>query len=491
MYPRAVSLHLGLLVVYSALQVLLGLWIGRRVKGARDFFVAGRGLGPGLVFATFVAANIGAGSTVGASGLGYRDGLSAWWWVGSAGIGSLVLAFAVGPRIRRLAEAHDLRTVGDFLEYRYHRGVRAIVAALLWVGTLAILAGQLIAIAWILNVVAGLPKYAGCLIGGAVVTTYFTAGGLLTSAWVNLVQVTVKLVGFALAVPLVLAHTGGLGGLFAASPPADDYTSFLSGGGSGWPYLALLAPAFIVSPGLLQKIYGARDDRAVRLGVAGNAFVLLLFAFVPAILGMAAHALHPGLPNRELALPTLLTLDLPPLVGSLGLAAVFSAEVSSADAILFMLSTSLSQDLYRRFLRPAASDADVLRVARLAAVAGGALGVVLAIAAPTVIGALSFFYSVLSVSLFVPVVAGLYTHRTGTPEALAAIAAGIAGLVAAQLAPDAFLGFPPVLAGLVAAGLACAVGLGLSLARSESALAHQGGGDPPVPPAPPVRPRNP
>ena len=39
-----------------------------------------------------LAANIGAGSTVGATGLGYRDGISAWWWVGSAAIGSLVLS---------------------------------------------------------------------------------------------------------------------------------------------------------------------------------------------------------------------------------------------------------------------------------------------------------------------------------------------------------------------------------------------------------------
>ena len=93
-------------------------------------------LGPGLLFATFLAANIGAGSTIGAAGLGYRDGLAAWWWVGSAGIGSLVLALWVGPRIRRIAAEHDLRTVGDFLEWRYDRRVRAIIAVLLWVGTI-------------------------------------------------------------------------------------------------------------------------------------------------------------------------------------------------------------------------------------------------------------------------------------------------------------------------------------------------------------------
>src|SRR3982074_161104 len=102
------SFHLALLLAYSAALVGLGLLIGRRVRGARDFFVAGRGLGPGLIFSTMLAANIGAGSTVGATGLGYRDGLAAWWWVGSAGVGSIILAVWIGPAIRRLAAKHDL-----------------------------------------------------------------------------------------------------------------------------------------------------------------------------------------------------------------------------------------------------------------------------------------------------------------------------------------------------------------------------------------------
>src|SRR5215467_15208474 len=98
------NLHLIVLVIYSLALMALGLWIGRRVRGASDFFVAGRGLGAGLVFSTMLAANIGAGSTVGATALGYANGLSAWWWVGSAGLGSLVLAFLIGPSIRREAE---------------------------------------------------------------------------------------------------------------------------------------------------------------------------------------------------------------------------------------------------------------------------------------------------------------------------------------------------------------------------------------------------
>src|SRR5262245_28949319 len=180
----------------------IGLWVGRRVATSTDFFVAGRRLGPGLLFSTMLAANIGAGSTVGATSRGYVGGIAAWWWVGSAAIGSLILAFLIGPSIRRVAAAHDLRTLGDYLEFRYSRSVRAVISSLTWIGSVFILASQLIGLAWILNVVVGVPKPIGCVAGGVVITVYFTAGGLLTSAWVNVVQLTVKMAGFALALPL-------------------------------------------------------------------------------------------------------------------------------------------------------------------------------------------------------------------------------------------------------------------------------------------------
>src|SRR5262245_45325685 len=204
----------------------IGLRLGRYVRGASDFFVAGRSLGPGLIFSTMLAANIGAGSTVGATGLGYAGGVGAWWWVGSAAIGSLILAFWIGPAMRREAAAHDLRTVGDYLEFRYDRSVRAIVSALLWIGSLAILAGQLIALGSILNVVVGLPFVAGCAIGGLVITVYYTAGGLLTAAWINVIQLVVKLAGFALAVPIVLQVVGGWDALAAVRPEDRAYWSF-------------------------------------------------------------------------------------------------------------------------------------------------------------------------------------------------------------------------------------------------------------------------
>jgi solute:Na+ symporter, SSS family len=184
----------------------------------------------------------------------------------------------------------------------------------------------------------------------------------------------------------------------------------------------------------------------VRVGIGIQAAALALFAFVPALLGMAARATHPGLTNPNIVLPTLLVEQLPPWFGALALAAIFSAEVSACDAILFMLATSLSQDLYKRFLQPEADDREVLFIARLAS-----LAVVLALLLETVQSALAIFYALLGVSLLAPVVGGLYLPRAGAPEALAAIAAGNITLLVARFALPASLAWiDPTIAGLLA-----------------------------------------
>lgn len=409
-----------------------------------------------------LASNIGAGATIGATGLGYRDGISAWWWSGSAAIGSIFLALFVGPRLWRIAAERNLYTAGDYLETRYGPTVRAIVASLIWLATLSILAGQLIAGAAVLTVVAGVPRWVGTMISALVMTVTFVSGGLLGSTWVNAVQLVVLLCGFIAALPIVLGAAGGISGILANPNVPSTFGDFLhsSGPGSGWTWVIALAPAFIISPGLMQKAYGASSAKAVSRGIGFQAIALAAFAFVPPLFGMAARAIHPGITDPNLVLPTLLVEQLSPALGALALAAVFSAEVNTCDALLFMLSTSLSQDLYKRFLRPQATDAQLLRVARWAAFAGGVGGVLFALRLATVIDALKIFYSLLGVTLLVPVIGGLYVRRAGSVEALVSMAAGIATLLVVRFAFVArYPWMDPTAAGLVAAAIAFGITL--------------------------------
>jgi SSS family solute:Na+ symporter len=262
--------------------------------------------------------------------------------------------------------------------------------------------------------------------------------------------------------PFVLTEAGGLPALFGPGMPAwfGDIT-YSAGPGSGWTLVALTGPAFVISPGLIQKAYGAAGVPALRKGIGLNAVALMAFAFLPVLAGMSARVLDPNITDPNTVLPTLLAQHVPAWLGALALAALFSTAVDTCDGILFMLSTSLSQDVYKRHVNPAATDQQLLRVARVISVGAGAIGIVLSIYLATVIGALRLFYSVLGVSLFVPVLGGLISKRAGAREALAAIAVGLVTLVVVGLGPlrAMYPWLDPTLTGILASAIAFAVTL--------------------------------
>jgi SSS family solute:Na+ symporter len=443
-----VPLLFALLVAYSIAIIALGWWMGRAVRASADFFVAGRSLSAGLIFATFLAANIGAGSTVGATGAAYAEGWAAWWWNGSAAIGSLVLAFWVGPRIWEQAQRLGFLTVGDFLEHHFGPAVRGLAAAIIWAGSFFILCAQLRGAAEVLTRVGGVSLETGAFIASIATVASFVMGGLKSAAWVNVLQLAIILSGFVLAAPYAAANAGGFLDLAGGS-------SFWRGDTIGWHTLFLLGPAFFLSPGLIQKAFGARDERALSRGVALNGIALLFFACLPVVLGVAAQALEPGLPRPEMALPAVLADHVPFAVGALALAAVFSAELSSADAVLFMLATSGARDFYRGLLRPRATDAQVLTVARIMAVTGAIAGFLLTFAFDSVLSSLRLFYQLMTVTLFAPILGGLFLPRAGRWGALASMLVGVSTLITVHIATGgAGYGWAePHFLGLIASGI--------------------------------------
>ena len=132
-----------------------------------------------------------------------------------------------------------------------------------------------------------------------------------------------------------------------------------------------------------------------------------------------------------------------------------------------MLSTSSSKDLYQRFVNPGASDTQVLRVARIAAVTGGLAGMFLAIRLATVIDALSIFYSLMSATLFVPVAGALLVPKATARDAMAAIVGGVGTLLTVYFATTGKGWWDPSLWGL----LGSSIGFTLSrlLTRSTTA----------------------
>ncbi len=402
---------LTFIIIYAVILVALGAFIGRRAKNASDFFVAGRNFSSGLLFTTLIAANLGAGSTVGVTALAYQHGLSAWWWIGSAGIGSMILAFIVGPRIWRISREHNFYTLSDYLDERYSKFFSGVISLMMSVGTLALFAGQLLGIAWILEVVADVPKTQGVIAGAIVTTLYFAAGGLLSSAIVNIIEVAVILIGFIIALPYAWSYAGGIEGVHA-SVSSESYFDFFGMGSSAIiGYIVMLVPSFFISPGLIGKVFAAKNERAIKIGTAMNGIVQLIFAVIPVLIGMCAYSCFPDLTRADLALPTAMKNMMPFYAAIIALAAIFAAEVSTADTVLYMLAGSLVNDLYRRFINPNISDKKLLWSSRITSLICGIIGVFLALKLESIISALTIFYSLMSVSLSAPLIFGLFTKR--------------------------------------------------------------------------------
>ncbi len=321
--------------------------------------------------------------------------------------------------------------MGDFLEWRFDRVVRGAIAGVLWLGTLSLLAGSSSRWPGPSTCSLGAPRACGLLVCGGHPDRVLRARRHPGRGLVNVLQLVSQLVGFALAVPFAWSAAGGWSGLRAAAGAehAADFGSVVGMGVSGILGLAVMfVPSFIVSPGLIQKAFGGPHVAAPRARRrSGNAAALAVFAFVPALLGMAmraarARSREPGAGAARASRADVL----PPWLGGLALAALFAAELSAADAVLFMLSTSLSRDLYQTLLRPKATDAELLKVGRLAILIGGALGAGLALLLPSVATALRLFYGVLTAALFVPLVVGLLSRRPGASHARLAITASLA-----------------------------------------------------------------
>ena len=436
--------YLVVIALYAVLLIAVGVIISRRVKGADDFFVGGRKMAPFLLFITLVAPNIGAGSTVGVAGMGFTSGISAAWWIIASAVGTFILAFIIGPKIWEIAKNHGFYTLGDYLEYRYNRYLRGLISLMMAIGTLAIFAGQLMGIGWILSVVADIDKTTSVLIASAVVVLYFCAGGFLSAVYANLIEACVKLIGFIVAVPLVLSFVGGFDGLHdkvvANMADAAQSAAYFSFDGLGstviMGFFLMLMPSFFLSPALIGKVYSAKDKNTVRLSTFLCGVVMLLFSVIPVILGMAAYAIAPDLPQRDLALPYVMKECMPFWASALALAAIFSAEISAADAVLYMITTSFTKDLYKSFINPSISDEKLIKGGRIVTVLAGVIGIGLAIVLPNVISALSIFYSLMSVSITAPLLFGLFTKKSSAASAIAAAVIGVIVTVGLELFND-------------------------------------------------------
>jgi len=428
-----------IVVLYLAAMHGIAFWASRRVRSNDDFMVAGRRLGPFMLAGTLAATEIGGGSSLGVAEKAYGEwGLSACWYILAMAITFVLLGF-IAPRLRGAL----VKTVPEYFRQRYGPKNGLYTALILIFPMIGLTAIQLMASATILSVMSGLSYTVSVIIVTVLVTEYSVLGGLWSVTLTDVVQWVLIMVGCALVIPFGLDAAGGWDAVEATLPA--EKLSLTEG--IGWKTIAALIvmyfTSFSVGQEVVQRFYAARDERSARLGSLLAAVSYCFFAFIPAVIGLIAYSmvqsgtLDPTLieaNGTRYVLPTMAAQVLPPAMVGLLFAALISATMSSADSDLLAAGSIFANDIYREHIRPDATDADVLRVTRLAMVFVGALSLIVALLdLDDLITILMFSFALRAGGEFIPYVVGHFWRRPGAVASAVSITVGCLAVIAVKL----------------------------------------------------------
>ncbi|MBR4466586.1 solute:sodium symporter family transporter [bacterium] len=396
---------------FIACVMFVSLWKsgGQAGKSADDYFLAGRGLSWWLIGFSLIAANISAEQFVGMSGQGAgAEGLSCASWEWIAAIALVVVAFALLPYFLK----SGITTIPEFLEIRYNHWARAfmtismmgilIVASLIGVTY----AGSLVMQQLFQHLGWNLPFWSCCLIMGCLAGVYVMVGGLKACAWADLLQGSALILGGAVIAYFAMKALGsaapeGLTGAVeeakAVSATAIERFRELNeaklhmgraSNDAAMPWTILIIGIWIpnfyywgLNQYITQRILGSGSLAEGQKGIVLAAFLKLIIPFVIVIPGIIAFNLFAkDLDKPDQALGLLITRLVPQGFGLMGfvLAALLGAIVSSLAAVLNATSTLFTMDIYQRYMRPSASQKEIVTSGRLTIVVLLVVGIVVA-----------------------------------------------------------------------------------------------------------------
>lgn len=416
------ALDFGIVGLYVAGILVVGVAVSRRITGFRDYFIAGGSMGVPILICTLVSTYYGLDVLFGASEVGFVDGVVGWFFYSRPYYLAIIIAAVfLARRLRR----RGFLSLPDVAAAAYGRGTQAVVALASFVYALPLMA--IMGIGLLLEIVLGMPFVWGVLFGAAVSLVYTLLGGLLADALTDTVQFTLMCVTLGIAAMLALDAHGGITGLQQALPasyfaPRGTYPAAVLA------VFSIGALSVLVEPAFYQRIFAARSQRAIIIALLAGIVLWASFDWIVTLLGMVAAAA--GVDAEPRAALLALVLDILP-VGLKGLfvAGVIATAMSTIDSYLLIAGGNLAYDLYRPLLRPNLGDAAVLRLTRWGVGIAAIASVAFALFFTSMVSAWVFMSSMLVSTAIVPVLASLFTSVR--PKPAAGLASSLTGLTVA------------------------------------------------------------
>lgn len=458
-----------MIVSYLAVMFFVALWLRRKIKDDTDYLLAGRNMGAWLIAIMLLATNFGGAFVLGTSQDAYSVGFAAISFAIGIFVGLCFLALFVAKRVR----AGSFVTVPEFLEHRFgSRPVRLLASTLSIIALTGILAGQVGAASSSLTAL-GLSPLWGAVAGTALIIAFTVLSGMWGVAITDVIQFIVIVGGLLIVAFIAVQAAGGLG-VIAATFESSGVSQPFNPLNQGWSFLLGAALPVVVhklvGQDVMQRVFSAKSAKSAALGAGFAGVLTAAFAVVPAIAGMAARTLFPDLDPTVGVMPTLIAEVLPVWAAGILVAAIISAVISTANAILLAAVSNISNDFLLKIRSFRENPAMQLRWSRILTVVLGILAMGFSLLVPGIIKVLTMAFTMYGSGVFIPFMFGLFSNFGGR---IASFAAMIAGALAGLLGLTGVVtlpGLPPI---VFAVGTSLIVYVVTAFAARETSAAPQ------------------
>ena len=410
------------ILAYLAVQILIGIWIARKIKSESDFLLGGRRLSLFMAAFSLFATWFGAETCIGSSAAVYDKGL-----FGSRAdpfgfsICLLLMGLLLAARLRR----KNYVTLADHFRDRYGHSVERFAVWIMVPSSLFWAAAQLRAFGQIISFSSDLPVTIAISISVVFVIFYTYLGGLLGDIYTDLIQGVIIMVGLAILIVLFLKGTPGLGEILHSMSSAR--WSFIG------PQETLLmrmdrwmVPILgsLTAQEALSRILAARTVRIARDASFVACGIYLVMGSIPVFLGLVGPFILHNLPDSEQFLITLAHGILPKAIFVVFAGALISTILSTIDSILIAISALISHNLIVPRFKFKSDRTQVLS-ARLVVVVAGLLAYVLAITSEGILSLVITASSFGTAGILVITLMGFYSRIGGPRSANLALLGGL------------------------------------------------------------------
>ena len=364
-------------LIYFGLLIFIAVRSYKKHLSNTDFIIGNRSLNFWTTALAAHASDMSSWLFMGYPAMIYLIGVHQSW----SGIGLWVFFFLnwqlIAPKIRTATEEYNSLTFSSFFENRLadiSGVIRVFTAIMLFVFYTIYISAALVGMGYVLNTLFGIEYHISVILGILIVIPYVFVGGYRTLAWIDLFQGLFLMVVIVFVPLYVLPHVGGFSGISQALREHDLSTSLFP----SFSFKSLAEIFFLTvgwglgyfgQPHIITKFMGIRNvsdiSKSKLVGMTWMFFTLSSATLV----GLIGVPFFQGSLKieSEVFIQMVRQTFTPFLVGFI-LCAVFAATINAMSSMVLVLSSSLTEDIYKRVFRKKASTKELLLVSRLGVV---------------------------------------------------------------------------------------------------------------------------